>query len=535
MDAWPVATVGGEAITEAAFLQAYRAYLFQSGQQDAPRLRQHILAQLVNQKLVVREAEADGLTETDTYRFQRETIRQKLLLEAYARHVLYDPLTVAEADLHEMFVRMNTTLNARHLYARTREQADRLYARLQAGEPFEALAREVFADTTLAHRGGVVGPFGFDEMDPAFEEAAYALEPGAVSPPVRTTQGWSIIQLLDRSTAPLLTEAAFAAKRLQVETYVRYRREQAARTRHVEALTATLHTRFDDTTLDELLGQVQGRVLLPDAEALSAWLHRPLVTFTQGSQRHTWTVADFRDRAAYTAEAQRARITSRDDLQAFIQGVLVRTALLTRATGLGLDETPVFRKALQHELEAWVYEQAYHQLVEQVQVSEQAIAQFHAKHPTLFTIPETVRVWEILSDTRAEAEALRGQATMTPFEVLARQHSQRPGASQASGDLGYVTAAQLGLLATPVFQATEGQVLGPFEVQGHYVLLKVGTHLPSRPALLDEVHDQIAAQLLHEARQPFLQAHVEGLRGRFPVDLHEGRLLSLPLSRPVSP
>ena len=96
--------------------------------------------------------------------------------DRYAAGAIYDTVQVRERDVADLFVRVNTTLKARHLYARTREQADRLYARLQAGETFEDLAREGFADSVLAARGGSVGYFEFDEMDPAFEDAAFARE-----------------------------------------------------------------------------------------------------------------------------------------------------------------------------------------------------------------------------------------------------------------------------------------------------------------------------------------------------------------------
>lgn len=54
-----------------------------------------------------------------------------------------------------------------------------------AGESFEALAEEVFTNPYLANNGGDIGEFTVDEMDIAFENAAFALNVGDVSAPVK--------------------------------------------------------------------------------------------------------------------------------------------------------------------------------------------------------------------------------------------------------------------------------------------------------------------------------------------------------------
>jgi hypothetical protein len=71
---------------------------------------------------------------------------------------------------------------------------------VEAGEDFETLARQQSQDRRSAARGGDMGFFGRGATVPPFEEAAYALEPGEVSEPVRTADGWHIIKLEERRT-----------------------------------------------------------------------------------------------------------------------------------------------------------------------------------------------------------------------------------------------------------------------------------------------------------------------------------------------
>ncbi|NRH29097.1 SurA N-terminal domain-containing protein [Pseudomonas sp. MS19] len=68
--------------------------------------------------------------------------------------------------------------------------------RLQAGEDFAALAKEVSQDPGSANEGGELGYAGTGVYDPAFEKSLYALKEGEVSAPVRSEFGWHLIKLL---------------------------------------------------------------------------------------------------------------------------------------------------------------------------------------------------------------------------------------------------------------------------------------------------------------------------------------------------
>lgn len=68
--------------------------------------------------------------------------------------------------------------------------------RLDSGEDFAALAKEVSQDPGSATSGGDLGYAGQGVYDPAFEQALYALKDGEVSAPVRSEFGWHLIKLL---------------------------------------------------------------------------------------------------------------------------------------------------------------------------------------------------------------------------------------------------------------------------------------------------------------------------------------------------
>jgi len=77
------------------------------------------------------------------------------------------------------------------------EKSRGIVTRLDAGESFEALAKELSDDPGSAASGGDLGFFGRGMMTPEFENAVFALQQGQRSQPVKSAFGYHIIELLD--------------------------------------------------------------------------------------------------------------------------------------------------------------------------------------------------------------------------------------------------------------------------------------------------------------------------------------------------
>jgi peptidyl-prolyl cis-trans isomerase D len=90
--------------------------------------------------------------------------------------------------------------------AAVRTKAEEVLRQARAGADFAALARRYSEDTATAQEGGDLDYFGRGRMVPEFDEAAFAMEPGELSDLVKTSFGYHIIKLVDKtpaSTQPL--------------------------------------------------------------------------------------------------------------------------------------------------------------------------------------------------------------------------------------------------------------------------------------------------------------------------------------------
>jgi parvulin-like peptidyl-prolyl isomerase len=116
--------------------------------------------------------------------------------------------------------------------SRPKEAAEKLardaQAKLAAGADFNKLALEISEDGSAKRNSGRLGWFGFQEMDPAFAKAAFALkQTGEISPPVLSSFGWHLIRLDDRRPArPMTFEEARVPIMAELRTkHVNDRRE----------------------------------------------------------------------------------------------------------------------------------------------------------------------------------------------------------------------------------------------------------------------------------------------------------------------
>jgi peptidyl-prolyl cis-trans isomerase D len=86
------------------------------------------------------------------------------------------------------------------------EEANKIYARLVAGENFGTLAKEFSQDPGSAQKGGDLGYFAKGMMVKEFENACFNSKVGEVQKPVKTNYGYHIIKVTDRTNKKYVVE-----------------------------------------------------------------------------------------------------------------------------------------------------------------------------------------------------------------------------------------------------------------------------------------------------------------------------------------
>jgi peptidyl-prolyl cis-trans isomerase SurA len=245
-----VAIVGGEAVF-ASDVEAQRQLL----RQQFPQLQlpdsvlwQRALEALVDEKLMLLQAQEDSIVVSDDEVMQRlefqlqllvqqfgserrveqlygmpleqirreyrEEVRKRLLVEKLQQR-RFGNVECSAREVEQFFQQYRDSLppvpaqvELAHLVryvrpdslqrSRTLELALRLRDSLRKGADFAELARRYSGDAASAAHGGELGWIERGKLLPEYERAAFGLQIGEVSAPVETPMGYYLIQVLDR-------------------------------------------------------------------------------------------------------------------------------------------------------------------------------------------------------------------------------------------------------------------------------------------------------------------------------------------------
>jgi peptidyl-prolyl cis-trans isomerase C len=181
--------------------------LAKQGQPSTPELAALVRQELVDREILLQEAERRGLPAMAEFKFQIETARTQILIQALVQDEL-GKSPVKEEDIQAEYKRLTAQLGteyrARHVLVETEAMAKDIIARLAKGEKFEALAKSLSKDPGSAANGGDLDWAAADAFVGPFSEAMVKLEKGkTTAAPVQTQFGWHVIRLDDtRTSAP---------------------------------------------------------------------------------------------------------------------------------------------------------------------------------------------------------------------------------------------------------------------------------------------------------------------------------------------
>lgn len=221
------------------------------GQERVAQARRQVLEQMIDQELIRQAAVSMGVSIPDV---ELETHVQEIIEQSGGQEQFDQSLQATNTsydDFREMlldqllseaiFGAVTTSIDsvaeqvhARHILLPTRERAEEVLARLEAGEDFAFLSREYSEDVSSRERGGDVGFFPRGVMPPEVEEAAFSLDVGETSDIVESPFGFHIIQVLEREEREIAVEIFENLRQQTFMQWLQTQRENATIERLVQ-------------------------------------------------------------------------------------------------------------------------------------------------------------------------------------------------------------------------------------------------------------------------------------------------------------
>jgi peptidyl-prolyl cis-trans isomerase C len=258
-----VAEVDGDSITVTEFTSEFfpmvKGYTTSSLPQEEETLRnlkEALLDQLIEKRLILHEAPKMGITVSDyeleealasikrgfpegefeevvqdeaTLLQWKERLHQRLLIEKVINRVSQITSPIDEKTMkqyyekhREQFV-LTEQVRVRQIVVKDRKDAERILSKLKRGDPFDELARK-YSSGLEAKEGGDLGFFGQGEMPEEFD-VVFSLQAGEISDIVQSPYGYHIFQVVAKQER---SESGFAEVKDQIRQLIMHEEEEKA-------------------------------------------------------------------------------------------------------------------------------------------------------------------------------------------------------------------------------------------------------------------------------------------------------------------
>jgi parvulin-like peptidyl-prolyl isomerase len=188
------------------------------------------------------EIKKQGVTDEQV----REDVRASVVQNKLYEEVTSD-VTVSDKEIEEYYKKNKqnyiqpASRDVRHILVKKKALAESLYQRAKSGENFAALAKKYSTDPGTKKQGGKL-PISKGRQVPEFDKAAFALKPGELSQPVKTSYGWHVILALTGIKKEKVTPLA------EVKPAIRQQLLQQEKTDAMKDWVAEAQKSFEDKT-----------------------------------------------------------------------------------------------------------------------------------------------------------------------------------------------------------------------------------------------------------------------------------------------
>jgi peptidyl-prolyl cis-trans isomerase C len=201
-DANPVlAKVNGAEIRQSDLTLAEEELGPSLAQMDPATKKKNVLSFLINMKIVAESAEGKQVENDEDFKkrliFARSRLLMTRVLATQGKAATTDEAIKKAYEEGSKQISDEQEVHARHILVETEDEAKAVEDELKKGADFAELAKNKSKDPG-ASNGGDLGFFTKDKMVPEFSTAAFALEPGKISDPVKSKFGWHIIKVEEK-------------------------------------------------------------------------------------------------------------------------------------------------------------------------------------------------------------------------------------------------------------------------------------------------------------------------------------------------
>ena len=400
---------------------------------------------------------------------------------------------------------LNFFVKVRQISVPTKQEAEEVRAALVSGGDFDALVANCSQADSRFHNGRALVNWG--QFDPEWERVVFAMQPGEISQPIPTPDGYDIIILDDHYES---TPAEFDKVSGQIEVILRKRKAEELK----KAWSAELWTKYHVVPAPIDLTPVALVRLLASAPdtVVATWDGGGSLklkdTFNAGELRMWSTLSPIR--AQHEIES-RIRATVNDPLVAL------------EAKERKVEQIPQVADDIQRYREYIMESVLYRDhIFHDLKVTDDDRKKYYEEHKSELVEPEQRHVAQILAASEAEAKKLREKlAAGADFEELAKTSSRDTISGRSGGDLGWITQDKVPPALKAVLTLGAGELTKPIQTNLGWHIIKVLEIKPQRQLTIEEAQETLQKKALDVKQRAARAVWVDKLRAAAKIEISD--------------
>jgi len=233
----------------------------------------------------------------------------------------------------------------------------------------------------------------------------------------------------------------------------------------------------------------------------------------------------------------RPRYANREKLAALLDETVRFEALAEQARRRGYDRDPEVVRAMKQQMVAKLMQKEFEAKHGPARISDADVARYYSEHSAEWNGAEQVRVSEISTRDKAQADKAYAEAKvhaggagpdLKAFRELVATYSEDAATRPQGGDLGFFSRATDELpkaLVDAAFSLNAvGDVSEPVSVNDHWVVLLLTQRRPGFARTLAQAKDEIRQRLFRDNHEKAFAAFVDDLEKGADVETHPENL-----------
>lgn len=512
---------------------ARRGFRFVSADMEL-QAKRDLLDSIINQNLLIVGATENNLDKQEEVLKVVEGEKIKFLLEVLFDEIILSKAVPSEAEIKDWYVRMGEEIKASHIVASSEEIAQEVIQKLKEGAVFEELAVEYSQDPSAKRNQGDLGWFTWGTMVDNFQKAAFRMQPGEISAPVKTEFGYHVIKVIDRREMehrPSYDESKFSIRDLITE-----RRKRTLMQDYAEELKEKYLITVEEPTCQFVLNKLE--FLYPDTiggkprwrnNIDPAQLDLAEKALVLGKYNNgQLTLGDYLSNLRRVPPEKRPDFDMYDSLKEVIFQMSFMDILQIEAKSLGLENNEKYKSKMNRFKEMAMADVMRNDSIPyNVELDEGEVQEYYDTYPEEFTTPLKFHLIEIQVADEEEAKTYaRTIGSESEFKKIAGDATLRPGKIRVNGDLGIIQQEHYPELFELAKNLNQGRIAGPVKAGGKYSVIWVKQKV--EPVLQDFnlVKTRIIDMLTKKKGNALFANWIEDMKKRIPIEIYDDVLVN---------